>query len=129
MVEKDSADKSRRSQDTKFSPDEEELWGAITDPSLEFDMFENVRRKLAEIFVGGGHAPLEAEKIALYVVQGVRNVPKLLKIMTRAGPPRTHEEILDALGLVLDEAPALVKAKRLLLRLDVEGSEHPGGPP
>ena len=129
MVEKDSADKSRRSQDTRSSRDEEGLWGAITDPSLEFDMFENVRRQLAEVFVGGGHAPLEAEKIALYVVQGVRNVPKLLKVMTRAGPPRTHEEILDALGLVLDEAPALIRAKRLLLRLDVEGSEHPGGAP
>ena len=129
-MEKNSADKSRRSQDPKPSPAEEELlWGAITDPSLEFDMFEKVRRKLAEIFVGGGHAPLEAEKIALYVVQGVRNVPKLLKIMIGAGPPRTHEEVLDALGLVLDEAPALEKAKRLLLRLDVEGSEHPGGAP
>lgn len=88
-----------------------------TDPSLEFDTFEYMRSKLTDVFVSGGHGPLEAAQIALYVVQGVRNVPKLLRIFTIEQSP-SHEEILDALGSVLDEAPALSKAKRMLLHLD-----------
>ncbi len=90
-----------------------------TDPSLEFDTFEYMRSKLTDTFVEGGHAPLEAAKIALYVVQGVRSVPKLLRVFTINKSP-TRAEILDALGPVLDEAPALEKAKRLLLHLDEE---------
>jgi hypothetical protein len=90
-----------------------------TDPSLEFDTFEYMRSRLAEAFVEGGYAPLEAAKIALYVVQGVRHVPKLLRVFTVEKTP-TQTEILDALGPVLDEAPALDKAKRLLLHLDQE---------
>ena len=54
----------------------------IDDTSLEFDMFEDIRRKLVEVFVREGRARLEAEKIALYVVQGVRDVPKLLTVLT-----------------------------------------------
>jgi acyl-CoA thioesterase FadM len=42
------------------------------DSSMEFDMYEEVRRRLAETFEREGHAPLRAEKIALYVVQGIR---------------------------------------------------------
>lgn len=90
-----------------------------TDPSLEFDTFEYMRSKLTDTFVEGGHTPLEAAKIALYVVQGVRNVPKLLRVFTVNRSP-TRDEILDVLGPVLDEAPVLEKAKRLLLHLDDE---------
>ena len=90
-----------------------------TDPSLEFDTFEYMRSKLTEALVEGGRAPLEAAKIALYVVQGVRHVPKLLRVFTVEKPP-TPDEISDALGPVLDEATALEKARRLLLHLDEE---------
>lgn len=90
-----------------------------TDPSLEFDTFEYMRDKLTDAFIEGGHAPLEAAKIALYVVQGVRHVPKLLRVFTAEKTP-TRDEIVEALGLVLDETPALEKAKRLLLHLDEE---------
>ena len=90
-----------------------------TDPSLEFDTFEYMRSKLTDAFVEEGHAPLEAARIALYVVQGVRNVPKLLRVFTIEKPP-TLDEISDALGPVLDEAHALEKARRLLLHLDEE---------
>jgi hypothetical protein len=90
-----------------------------TDPSLEFDTFEYIRSKLTDLFVEGGHAPLKAAKIALYVVQGVHHVPKLLRVFTVEKSP-SRGEILDALGPVLDEAPALEKAKRLILHLDHE---------
>jgi hypothetical protein len=78
-----------------------------------------MRSRLADVFVEEGHAPLEAAQIALYVVQGVRNVPKLLRVFTVEKAP-TRDEILSALSPVLDEAPALEKAKRLLLHLDEE---------
>ena len=45
----------------------------IEDTSSEFDMFEDVRRKLTEIFLRGGRELIEAERIALYIVQGVRD--------------------------------------------------------
>jgi hypothetical protein len=99
--------------------DSDKISNTPTDPSLEFDTFEYMRSKLTDVFVEGGHAPLEAAKIALYVVQGVRNVPKLLRVFTVEKSP-TRDEIIDALGPVLDEAPALEKAKQLLLHLDDE---------
>jgi hypothetical protein len=93
---------------------------ALTDPSLEFDVFELARQRLVEVFTAGGHDPLDAEKIALYVVEGLQHVPKLLNVLTRIKAP-AGDEILDALGPVLDEAPALEKAKSMLLRLGPTG--------
>ena len=78
-----------------------------------------MRRKLTGALVEAGHAPLGAAKIALYVVQGVRHVPKLLRVFTADASP-TRVEILEAPGPVLDDTPALEKAKRLLLHLDAE---------
>jgi hypothetical protein len=89
----------------------------ITDPSLEFDIFEMARQRLVEVFIDGGHKPLEAEKIALYVIQGLRPVPKLLNLLTRKESPK-RGEIIDALGPVLDEIIAFDKAKRMLLHVD-----------
>jgi hypothetical protein len=100
---------------------------ATTDPSLEFDVFETARVRLVEVFINGGHDPVEAERIALYVVQGLRRVPKLLNVLTRIKAP-AQDEILDALGPVLDDAPALDKAKRMLLRADEGGEQEPGAP-
>ena len=40
---------------------------------------------------------------------------KLLKVATGAEPP-SHEDVLEALSRVLDEAQALEKARRLMLR-------------
>lgn len=90
-----------------------------TDPSLEFDIFEMARQRLVEVFIAGGHDLIEAEKIALYVVAGLRPMPQLLKVLTRMTTP-TSAEILETLGPVLDEAIAFDKAKRLLLRMDVD---------
>ena len=97
----------------------------ITDPSLEFDIFEMARQRLVRTFIIGGHERLEAEQIALYVVEGLQHVPKLLNVLTRIKAP-TRTEILDALGPVLDEAGALDKAKRMLLHLGAD-QEHESG--
>jgi len=87
----------------------------IDDTSLEFDMFEDIRRKLVEVFVREGRTRLEAEKIALYIVQGVRDVPKLLTILTEE---EADAEILSALSSFLEDATALDKARMILLGLD-----------
>jgi len=88
-----------------------------TDPSLEFDVFEVVRLRLAEALARRDYGPLEAERIALYVVKGVRPVSQFLKVLTREKAPG-DDEIVEALTRALDEAPALVRATRLLLKAD-----------
>ena len=82
--------------------------------SLEFDVLEMARLRLVEALMSRGHPALEAERIALYVTQGLRNAPNFLRVVTRleAPPPA---EILEALGPVLEEAYALEKAKAMLL--------------
>ena len=89
----------------------------IDDNSLEFDMFEDARRRLVKVLVSEGRERLEAEKIALYVVQGMREMPKLVKMLSEA---RSHPraEILSTLVLVLENAAALGKARILLLSLE-----------
>ena len=87
-----------------------------TDPSIEFDLLEVVRLRLVESLTGGGgYGLIEAERIALYVVGCARPISKLLKLATGAEPP-PREDVLEALSRVLDEAQALEKARRLMLR-------------
>jgi hypothetical protein len=88
-----------------------------TDPSLEFDTFEVVRVRMVEALEGHGYDLLQAERIALYVVEGAKPVSRLLKVTARESAP-AHEEVLEALGNVLHEVPALEKAKRLFLHID-----------
>lgn len=78
-------------------------------------MFEDIRRKLVEVFVRGERDRLEAEKLALYIVQGVRDVPKLLTVLTES---ETDAQILHALLSFLEDATALNKARNILLGLD-----------
>jgi hypothetical protein len=85
-----------------------------TDPSLEFDFFEVVRASLAGVLSRKGYTAIEAERIALYMVQAMQHVPKLLKLLASVRPV-SSDEIIEVLGEVLDEAPALEKARRLLL--------------
>ncbi|HYG79847.1 MAG TPA: hypothetical protein VD861_05635 [Pyrinomonadaceae bacterium] len=84
------------------------------DNSLEFDMFEDVRRRLVEVLVTEGRERLDAEKIALYVVQGLREMPRLVKLLSES---RSHPraEILASLELTLENAGALAKAREMLL--------------
>ena len=89
----------------------------IDDNSLEFDMYEDARRKLVEVLVSEGRERLDAEKIALYVVQGTREMPKLIKMLADARA-HTRTEILATLMLVLENAAALEKARIMLLGLE-----------
>jgi hypothetical protein len=89
----------------------------VEDNSLEFDMFEDMRRRLVEVLVSEGRERLDAEKIALYVVQGMREMPRLVKMLSES---RSHprSEIISTLKLVLENAIALEKARELLLGLE-----------
>jgi hypothetical protein len=86
------------------------------DNSLEFDMFEDMRRRLMGVLVSEGRERLDAEKIALYVMQGMREMPRLIKMLSES---RSHPrgEILSALKVVLENATALEKAREMLLGL------------
>jgi hypothetical protein len=96
-----------------------DVWCSPTDPSIEFDVFEGMRLKLAKTFEANGYDTYEAARIALYVVQGVRHIPHLLKVLD-VSSTANNTEIVEALGMVVDEATALEKARRLLLRQKVE---------
>jgi hypothetical protein len=89
----------------------------IEDNSLEFDMFEDVRRRLVEFYQREGRDRLEAEKIALYLVQGIRETPKLIAMIAEA-ESHTRQEINDCITSVMDSASALEKARAVLLGLD-----------
>ena len=94
----------------------------IEDNSLEFDMFEDVRRKLVEFYQREGRDRLEAEKLALYLVQGIRYTPKLIATIAEADS-HTHQEVNDCITSVLDNAAALEKARLLLLGQEEEKQE------
>ena len=94
----------------------------IEDTSLEFDMFEDMRRKLVEVLVTEGYERLEAEKIALYVIQGVREVPKLLSALAEIRL-RARADVLETLHNVLENATALGKARAMLLDHDSKEEE------
>lgn len=87
------------------------------DNSLEFDMFEDLRRRLVEVLVSEGRERIDAEKIALYVMQGMREMPKLVKMLSES---RSHPraEIMSTLKLTLENASALEKAREMLLGLE-----------
>ena len=82
-------------------------------PSLEFDRFEDIRRVLADVLIAHGHDLIEAEKIALYTVEGMRDVSRLTSLLADARPDR-QEEILYTLRQVLDNAQTFDKARALL---------------
>ena len=92
------------------------------DPSREFDLFEDTRRRLARVFEGQGRDPLEAERAALYVVQGVREVPRLIAALTHGDRP--DELILGTLQKVFDGTAALAKARAILNDLDNNPALH-----
>jgi len=91
-----------------------------TDPSLEYDLYEMVRLRVADVLKRRGYDPIEAERVALYMVEVSRPVANFLKVLTRISPP-DDEEIVVAMGKVLDELPALEKARSLLLKDNREG--------
>jgi hypothetical protein len=91
----------------------------IEDNSLEFDMFEDVRRRFVEFFQKEGRDRLEAEKIALYMVQGIRDTPKLIAMMAESDS-HTRQEISGCITSVLENAAALEKARAIVQGLDAQ---------
>ncbi|MGB8510021.1 MAG: hypothetical protein WCD76_16705 [Pyrinomonadaceae bacterium] len=85
--------------------------------SMEFDLFEDVRRSLSRALTDGERDPVEAERIAFYVVQGIRDVPKLLTALANA-TAKDAMEIRALLDLVLDNAASLERARAILLGQD-----------
>lgn len=89
----------------------------IEDNSLEFDMFEDIRRKLVEFYQREGRERIEAEKLALYLVQGIRETPKLIAMIAEADA-HTSEEVNACIISILDNASALEKARAMLLGIE-----------
>ncbi|HYH85473.1 MAG TPA: hypothetical protein VEX60_08320 [Pyrinomonadaceae bacterium] len=89
----------------------------FNESSLEFDLFESMRLRLARLLTVGGREEIEAERIALYVMQGVREVPRLLNAL--ASGNTSQDETRDILKLVLDNADSLERARALLAGQDV----------
>ncbi len=85
---------------------------SLDESSLEFDLFESMRLKLALVLAAGGRGEIEAERIALYVMQGVREVPRLLNALASGNTP--GDETRDILKLVLDNTDSLERARALL---------------
>jgi hypothetical protein len=90
---------------------------SFNESSLEFDLFESMRLRLARLLTVSGHEQIEAERIALYVMQGVREVPRLLNALASGNTP--GDETRDILKLVLDNADSLERARAILAGQDV----------
>jgi hypothetical protein len=82
------------------------------DTSLEFDLFESMRRRLARALVADGRDEIDAERIALYVMQGVYEVPALLNALASDSMPDGETRAL--LDAVLNNAASLERARMLL---------------
>jgi hypothetical protein len=84
----------------------------FNESSLEFDLFESMRRRLARVLMAEGREEIEAERIALYIMNGVREVPRLLNAL--ASDNVSQEETRVVLKIILDNAPSLERARMLL---------------
>lgn len=100
-----------------------------TDPSLEFDLFETVRRRVVNALLRRGYEQVEAERAALYLVEVSRPIAHFMKVLTRDSRVE-DEEIVNMLAKVIDALPAMVKAQQVLLKVDSKSrAQHQGGKP
>ncbi len=82
------------------------------DSSMEFDLYENARKNLRRHLEFEGYEILEAERIALYVIQGVRCVPRLLMLL---GDNAVSSDVIrGSLQDILDNYTSLDKARVML---------------
>ena len=93
----------------------------FNETSLEFDLFENMRRRLVRVLADEGREEIEAERIALYIMQGVREVPRLLNALASDNTP--EEEMRDILKTVLSNAESLERARAILAGEDVQPAD------
>ena len=85
---------------------------SFSDSSLEFDLYESMRLKLARLLGKSMGDEVRAGRVALYVMQGVREVPGLLNAL--ASGETSEEETLALLDSVLGGAATLERARALL---------------
>ncbi len=85
---------------------------SLCESSLEFDLFESMRRRLALVLSKDVRDEVMAGRIALYVMQGVRDVPGLLNAL--ASGETSGEEALAVLEAVLESVASLERARELL---------------
>jgi hypothetical protein len=85
---------------------------SFDETSLEFDLFESMRRRLARVLAAAGREEIDAERVALYVMQGLREVPGLLNAL--ASGSTSDAETRALLDAVLDNAASLERARMLL---------------
>ncbi len=92
------------------------------DNSIEFDMYEEIRRKLSQHLIDHGKSMIDAERIALYTVQGIRAMPKLMTVLSQTS---VHQDaqISQALRDMLEGALPLTKARAIFMSED--GGEIP----
>jgi hypothetical protein len=82
--------------------------------SLEFNRFEDVRRALVDALIEEGLEDIKAEKVALYVVEGLRDVSRLITQVAHSDESESHK-ILTALRNMLESTKAFDKARAILL--------------
>ncbi len=80
----------------------------------EFIWFEELQNNLVTVFKSEGFDQVEAEELGFCVAQGVRNVPSLLKMLSKL-EQYTSDEVMDAVHDVLANIHALQEANDLLL--------------
>lgn len=85
---------------------------SFSESSLEFDLYESMRRRLARVLNESVRDEVSAGRVALYVIRGVREVPDLLNAL--ASGETSEEETLALLDAVLSGAATLERARTLL---------------
>lgn len=83
------------------------------DSSIEFDLYEDARQHLTEFLEKDGHEQLEAERIAFYIIQGVRGIPKLISLLNQT-EQCSSLQLRAALNGVFDNLNLLNKAQIIL---------------
>jgi hypothetical protein len=85
---------------------------SFCDTSIEFDIYESMRRKLARVLAANVRDEITAERAALYVMQGLLDVPRLLNAL--ASDETSEEETRAILDAVLGNVASLERARSLL---------------
>jgi hypothetical protein len=89
------------------------------DSSIEFDLYEDARQRLTRFLEIEGHNQLDAERVAFYIVQGVRAAPKLISLLNQS-EESSPTQIRAALNAVFDNLNLLNKAQLILSKVSNE---------
>jgi hypothetical protein len=79
---------------------------------LKNKKFNDIQARLKEVFIKGYNHP-QAEELAFFVAQAIRDVPTLLRLLN-AQEKYSNEEIIDAVHNVVANHHALSEANQIL---------------